>query len=169
MAQNVTVERLRELLNYDLETGVFVWRTKRNGHVSAGRVAGYINGNGYCLIMVDRKFYKAARLAWLYVKGRWPADQIDHINRNRSDDRFGNLREATRSQNKANSLKYRNNTSGYKGVSRKRNKWQADIGVSGKTVHLGCFSDPEIASHVYQKAALHFFGEFTPKCERGED
>src|SRR4029450_2313606 len=113
----LTAERLRELLDYDPETGDFTWKVNRRC-VRSGSVAGNVNCvDGYCYIGVDARRYHAHRLAWLYIKGAWPNDQIDHINGNKADNRFANLRQATHSQNQANGGRYSNNASGYNGVT----------------------------------------------------
>src|ERR1700719_1662744 len=102
-------DRLRELLSYDPETGVFRWLVRKRQNVKAGDVAGSFDGCGYCKISIDRRAYKAHRLAWLYMTGEWPPAEIDHINMNRADNRFANLRLATRHQNMANQRLYANN------------------------------------------------------------
>lgn len=158
----LSTERLRELVSYDPETGVFRRRTGR----PIGKPAGYIASKGYRYIGVDRRIYRAARLAWLYMTGEWPPEQIDHINNVRDDDRFANLRKATPSQNSANGLRYSTNTSGFKGVSQSRRDalrprpWRAEIRFKGKGYHLGFFATPEAAHAAYCDAARRFFGEF---------
>src|SRR4051812_34139236 len=96
----LTQQRLRELLDYCPETGVFTRRTKK-GHERSGDVAGYRDTHGYIKLSVDYKRYYAHRLAWLWITGVWPP-QIDHINRDRADNRLENLRVATPAQNAAN-------------------------------------------------------------------
>jgi hypothetical protein len=110
-------------------------------------VAGSVNGEGYLLIKLQRRSYKAHRLAWLYVCGVWPEDQLDHINRNRSDNRISNLREVTNKQNLQNAGKYSHNTSGHSGVSwhKQRSKWVAQIKHNHKVIHLGYFTNIEDA------------------------
>jgi hypothetical protein len=100
----LTAERLRELLDYDPETGRFIWRKDHPTakHIKAGSVAGTKNGRGYWVIGVAGAKYVAHRLAWLYVTGEWPAHLVDHENGDRLDNRFANLREATDSQNNFN-------------------------------------------------------------------
>jgi hypothetical protein len=88
----LTAERLRERLHYDAETGVFTRRVG-SGHAHAGDMAGSVHSTGYVRIGIDGGKYTAHCLAWLYVHGVWPSDQIDHINRNRSDNRIANLRQ----------------------------------------------------------------------------
>jgi hypothetical protein len=160
----LTAERLRELLDYDPLTGVFLWRVTR-GRAVAGAVAGHMETGdrtrGYWVIMIDRKLYRAHRLAWFYVHGAWPQDEIDHRNLVRQDNRMANLRQATRSQNRAN-YRLRPQNSGMKGITyrRKTGKWQAQIQVEGKKINIGSFLKPEEAHAAYRSAALHHFGEF---------
>ena len=159
---DLTASRLREVLSYDPDTGVFTWRMTRRGRAVAGKKAGSKNGRGYIIVRVDRLLHRANRLAWLYMTGSWPPGDIDHINGDRADDRWGNLRPATRSQNNANGRRPRDNTSGFKGVSWHRgcNKWQAGIGVGGRRRHLGLFDTPEAAHNSYLTAAAKLFGQF---------
>lgn len=152
-----TFGRIRNLLNYDADTGVFTWREAagRWGRIRAGTVAGGVNKiHGYREISIGGKLYKAHRLAWLYMTGEWPKEEIDHINRNRADNRFVNLREATTAQNLYNKNLYRSNTSGFVGVHWRKNcgKWQARIGVNGKRISLGHFDSPTEASNIYAEA-----------------
>lgn len=154
----VTVERVRELLKYDPETGLFTWRVNR-GRIKAGDQAGTVLQLGrteYVYIMIDHRQYRAHRLAWLYVNGTWPEDMLDHINGNGSDNRYQNLRPATCAQNSQapNKRMLPQNTSGYVGVSRKvgRSKWNASIAVSGRRIFLGAFATPEQANEAYQAA-----------------
>lgn len=157
----LTVERLKELLSYDPETGVWTWLISPRQNVAVGSPAGYLQ-NGYRVITIDRKPYRAARLAFLYMTGILPAIFIDHENLNRSDDRWSNLREASRSANGANRPINKNNTSGFKGVSwhRSAGKWGARIRVCGRSRRLGLFSTPEAAHAAYIVAADLHFGEF---------
>lgn len=158
----LTLDRLKDLLAYDPKTGTFtrlVGRPGPNGHV--GAVAGCNNGQGYIRLYVDGKPYKAHRLAWFYMTGEW-VDEVDHRNTVRSDNRWDNLREATRGQNRTNCAAYKNNTSGLKGVSlyRRTGKWKAQIQKSGQKHFLGYFDTPEAAHDAYAKAANDLFGQF---------
>lgn len=157
----MTSEKLKELLHYDPETGVFIWKVDRRGPAKAGTIAGRIKDNGYRDISVYSKRYQAHRLAWLYVYGVWPKEQLDHINGLPDDNRISNLREATNAENNQNIGKYSNNTSGYIGVDRqhKTNKWRARIQVDRVPTCLGLFDTPEEAYAAYLKAkeALHEF------------
>lgn len=165
MKKELSAERLRELLHYQPETGLFMWLTSRGGAVKAGALAGTLNTWGYAQIKIDGRLHLAHRLAWIYMTGKWPEKDIDHVNRVKSDNRWVNLREVTASQNMQNRLMYRNNTSGFRGVSwsRQANRWQARIKVSGKLIHLGYCNTPEAASVVY-KAAAERMHTHRPTC-----
>lgn len=143
----LTAEKLRELLHYDQETGIFTWKVSTSRSVKVGSVAGCQNGAGYLQIRVQSRPYLAHRLAWLYVQREWPKLDIDHINRNRSDNRIANLREVSHKQNHQNASKPSNNTSGHTGVTwRKQSaKWQARIKHNYKMIHLGYFENLEEA------------------------
>ena len=158
---DITADRVRELLEYDPATGLFEWRVAR-ANVKVGQRTGCLNSGGYRYIGIDNRLYKAHRLAWLYVYGRWPANDIDHINGVRDDNRIANLREATRSQNIANARGTRKNKSGFKGAYflKRERKWLACITVCGKRQHIGLFTTAAGAHAAYVKAAKHHFGEF---------
>jgi hypothetical protein len=156
----ITQEQLKELLNYNPETGVFTWVSAR-GNLKAGSEAGTVDYQGYIRISINNKRYRAHRLAWIYVYGEISVSEIDHINGNKQDNRILNLRLATRSQNEANKPRTRVNLSGYKGVSHTRNNhWSAQIMVNKRFIHLGIYSTAEEASAAYRIAAYEYFGEF---------
>ena len=156
----MTREKLRHLLDYDPASGVFTWRVSKSG-TKVGQVTGSIEKLGYLRIMIDGKSYKAHRLAWLWMTGEFPPDQIDHINRIKTDNRWENLRAATNQQNKMNSTNS-NNTSGKKGVSwdKQNGKWKAQIKVNGIKYHLGLYNDIEDAAVAYKNIARILHGEF---------
>lgn len=158
---HITTERLREVLSYDPETGIFTWRVSA-GTRAKGKRAGCENDNLYVLIRVDGVSYKAHRLAWQHYYGTAPSTDLDHINGVRSDNRISNLRPATRGENLRNSPKHRDNKSGFKGVywSKWAGKWHARIMISYKRIHLGFFDDPREASDAYEAKARELFGEF---------
>jgi HNH endonuclease/AP2 domain len=158
----ISNERLKELLNYDAETGIFIWIIKRRGNVNIGSVAGGKKPDGYIHIKLDGKTYKAHRLSWLYVYGKFPEKGLDHINEVKDDNRIVNLRLATDQENMQNISSPRiNNKSGYYGVSwnKKTNKWVAQIQINGKKKCLGFFKTIEEAYDVYKNAKreLHKF------------
>ena len=157
----ITQSHLKELIHYDPITGIFTWIKPRYG-VTVGKEAGSINGRGYRQIVINGKTYKAHRLAFLYHTGGFPPNEIDHVNRIKEDNRWLNLREATRSQNMSNIVKPRNNTNEFKGISWHKGvtKWIAQIQLNGKKKHLGCFDTPEEAHVAYCKASDELHGEF---------
>lgn len=157
----LTADRLREVLDYDPLTGAFTWKAPQHG-VTVGSRAGSIGAHGYRNITVNQGRYRASRLAWLYVHGAWPSGLIDHIDRDRQNDRIANLREATRSQNNGNAARRSDNTSGYKGVGfhAASGLWYAKIGVRGRVISLGYHRAKEAAARAYDRAAREHFGEF---------
>lgn len=157
----LTKQRLRELLSYDPETGDFRWLVNR-GTVRVGSVAGTPNAKGHLQIRIDGVKYYSHRLAWLWVYGAWPLDQIDHINAVKYDNRLSNLRAASSSENGRNRGAQKNNSSGLKGVyqRKKLGKWQASIKLYGKLKHLGTFTSAESASAAYAAAAHKYHGDF---------
>ena len=158
--QELTQERLKELLNYDSETGIFIW-LERRGSTPKGSRAGAANTNGHIKIVVMGVAYLAHRLVWLYHSGMWPANEIDHVNGVRDDNRRCNLRECTHAENMQNRRTPSNNKSGHIGVSwsSAAGKWAARIQSSGKTYNIGVFSSVEDAASAYReaKAIMHTF------------
>jgi hypothetical protein len=155
---------LTSILSYDPATGFFHWALPRP-KIQVGQKAGYLKKNkGYVYIEIDAKAYSGHRLAWFYVTGKMPVDQIDHINRNKSDNRFENLREASSGQNRANSKT--TNKHGLKGVRRlpwmneADRCWQASITHKKMVTYLGCFHTKEEAHSAYCEAAKTLHGEF---------
>lgn len=177
-----TQARVRELFDYSPETGVIRWRERPLGDFTrvkdwkmwktlfAGREAGCIDrggvDHGYRVIKVDGKTRAAHRVIWLYVYGKWPDDQIDHINGNRSDNRLCNLREATPTVNSQNRKRHSNNGSGILGVHwvKREAKWKAGIMVAGKAIHLGLFHSLEDAAAARAAASIKY--DFSPNHGR---
>lgn len=150
----LTQERLKELLHYDPETGIFTRNTTVGGSIK-GTKTGSKAANGYLLIRVDRVLHYAHRLAWLYMTGQWPVKFIDHINTIKIDNRFANLRQADKSQNMQNQIKpIKSNTSGFLGVTwhKAARKWAARIQINNLYINLGLFTDPSVAHHAYLEA-----------------
>lgn len=144
----LTEARLKELLYYDAATGVFLWRRADPSFKRLPwSVAGRKNEKGYLIIDVDIKPYRAHRLAWLYMYGAWPTDQLDHRNGTRDDNRISNLRDATNKENHENFALSRGNTSGYRGVSwdKNRQKFMAKVMHHGKTINVGRFDTADEA------------------------
>lgn len=154
-------ERVRELLDYDPESGRLIWKVG-TGRCVRGSEAGAIGKNGYRVIGIDGTCFLSHRLVWLHVYGSLPETDIDHIDRSRSNNRLTNLREASRAQNNGNSGLMRTNTSGKRGVSfeRSRNKWAAYIWRGNRKYHLGYFSSCDDAGRAYDHAAAEYFGDF---------
>jgi hypothetical protein len=163
----LTQARLKELLHYDPETGIFTWAISRPG-MPKGRIAGSLHNEGYIDLMIDGRHYRAHRLAWLYVYGKFPDDLIDHKDGVRSNNKISNLRECTNSTNLQNLKRgYTGTSSSFLGVSwhRKANKWVAQIVTNGKNKYLGLFNTEEDAHKAYlaAKATLHPYGEIAKK------
>ena len=160
-------DRLHELFSYEPETGHLRWKIGR-AQMKAGDIAGHpgdVDG-GYVKIGVDGKIYRAHLLIWKMVTGKEPIHQIDHENMIKHDNRWRNLREATESQNRANTGLLSSNKSGLKGVSRYSagaaygKPWQASIQINGKTRYIGHFSTKEAAHAAYAVEADKLFGKF---------
>lgn len=141
--KKLTQKRLKELLRYSKETGHFTWNVSKGSRAKAGMVAGTVQGAGYITIQIDKKIYLAHRLAWLYVEGYFPETLIDHKNRNKSDNRFCNLRVASKQCNARNSNTRRDNKSVVTGVcyDKSRGKWLVQMMVNGEKLNLGRYED----------------------------
>jgi hypothetical protein len=159
----LTAERLRTIVNYDPDTGLFTWVSAagRHGRYPAGSPAGFMHG-GYVCICIDGFDYRAHRLAWLWMTGAWPSSNLDHRDLNRANNRWDNLREATRSENGANRRQMKNNKSGFKGVSwyAPLGKWRAAITLNKHLRHIGYFANPAEAHAAYCAEAKRLHGEF---------
>jgi hypothetical protein len=162
----VIPSNLQELLSYDPHTGRFTWRITKRGHVQAGAEAGTRDPSGYIRIQIDRKLYWAHRVAFYLMTGV-EAVEVDHINRLRNDNRWGNLRDVSRHQNGANVSIRSNNTSGIPGVSwnPKARKFQAYITSFRKMTSLGYFSTLEDAAQARFEAEEAIFGRFSASTE----
>lgn len=157
----LTKENLISILDYEPSTGLFRWNKESCKRLVKGAAAGTLD-NGYIMIGIDRKQYRAHRLAWLYVYGYMPVEQIDHVNGIKTDNRIENLRLATHGQNCANRKKQSNNTSGYKGVCfiKSIGKWRARIGYNNKKIDIGFFDNPKDAAIAYSKKSIELHKEF---------
>jgi len=145
-------------LAYDPESGELTWLVGSY----AGRRAGRLDTSGYRQVFIGGRRRPATHIIWLMMTGRLPSHFIDHRNRDKADDRWANLREASRSENARNSPG-RSRYYAFKGIKplpRKSSRWQARISVDGKYKHLGCFDTPELAARAYDDAARRFHGEF---------
>ena len=163
---SLTAERLREVIQYDPDTGKLTWRKRRAG-VRFGAEAGcsWHRPDGrmsYRTVYVDGYFYRGHVLAWLYMTGEWPSGDVDHRDGDGLNNCWGNLRAATRTQNNANQRLAITNKTGIKGVSfcRATGRYKAQIHIDGKNKNLGRFHTIEEAGDAYAVAARRHFGEF---------
>lgn len=157
----LTAERLRELMHYCPESGVFkrLKQTTRGPHNHVGTR----HRTGYLYAMIDAKTYALHRLAWLYMTGKWPDNDIDHINGRSADNRFANLRDATTQTNMQNERRARkNNAYGLMGVQwrKDRQRFIAAIRVDGRLVRLGSFKTPQDAHAAYIEGKRRFHAGF---------
>lgn len=148
----LTAERLREVLSYDPETGVFK-RLISAGGATVGSSPGATDSSGYLQIRIDRKLYLAHRLAWMHMHGEWPSDLIDHINCEKQDNRLINLRQVSKAENCQN-RRYASSDSrtGFLGVRKSPYGWVAAIQAGPKMKHIGTFATPELAHEAYVAA-----------------
>jgi hypothetical protein len=164
----LTQKRLKELLYYNLNTGIFHWITPTNIHILIGQEAGSIEGTSrgreYLVIGIDHKLYKAHNLAWLYVYGYLP-ERLDHRDRNGLHNWINNLRECTNSQNAMNQGIRSDNTTGVKGIqwNERLRKYRARIGINRERIHVGYFKSLKDAEKAVFAKAKELFGEFATK------
>lgn len=161
----LTQQRLRELVDYNPETGVFLWRSNTSKYPAQslkreGKLATSVNGTGYNQLYLDGEKFYASRLAWLYMTGEWPDHYIDHENQTRADDRWVNLREATPSNNSTNKKLLSSNTSGCRGVWKQNGRWCVRITVRGVVHYLGSFVEFDDAVAAREEAAIRLHGQF---------
>jgi hypothetical protein len=152
----LTAEYLRTEFYYSSELGKFFRRFEHQGRAPWAE-CGYTARKGYRQMRVAGRAYCVHRLAWLYMTGEWPKHQIDHKNRVVDDNRWCNLRDVSQSANKLNCGMYRNNKSGFRGVSwyEPSRKWLAQITRGGKRKHIGYFDSPEEAHEAFLAAGGH--------------
>jgi hypothetical protein len=176
-----TTEYLRACFNYDPDTGILTWRARPKGHFASsknnshatintrksGKPAGTRRGvTGYVIVTMSNKMFYSHRVIWKLVTGEDPEGEIDHRNRDKGDNRWLNLRQATHAQNTHNRPRMGDNTTGYKGVylDKRRGrckKWGAVIEVTGRRRFLGLYNTPDAAAAAYSKAALHLQGDYS--------
>jgi HNH endonuclease/AP2 domain len=163
---NLTAERLREALHYAPETGIFTWRIQLSNRSATGKEAGTLNQKGYVMISVDKHTYRAHRLAFLYMTEAWPDDIVDHRDRNRANNRWENLRQATQSQNHQNQKMRKDCLHGYRGVSKhsKTGLWFVKLTVNRRSIYLGYFKTPEEACAARLAGERKYFTH-APVCE----
>lgn len=157
-------EELEAIFSYEPATGILRWRRNDSNPLYwntkyAGMEAGYINKGGHVAVSMKKKMYPAHRIIWKMMTGRDPPNDIDHIDNVHHNNKWGNLREATRQQNLMNAGLHKGKTLP-KGVSAKKGKYRACIRVNAKQLHLGTFETPAAAHAAYRAAAVKHFGEF---------
>lgn len=160
----ITAALLRELLHYCPATGKFTWRVQLSRKMPVGKVAGSLRPDGRRYVCIFGKHYFTSRLAWMYVTGEWPEHEIDHRDRNRTNDAFFNLRPSTRQQNCFNTGVRKDSSTRRKGVSyeKRTGKWFARISVSGKSKVIGTYATADQAEAAYVDAARMIQGVFAP-------
>ena len=158
----ITVQELLDLFHYDPDTGHLIWKVSLARRIKVDSIAGCKSTDGRILIGIRGRLYKAHRIIWAMVTGKWPEKHVDHINNDPSDNRWINLRLATQSENMRNMKATKANTSGVKGVSWQKNssKWRAYVILDGKQYHLGLFDDKENAIKARKEAADRLHGVF---------
>ena len=154
----LTQDELKSLVHYNPDTGLFSWiKKKPQGRYKEN--LGWITNKGYIEICIAQKRLKAHRWAWFYVHGELP-DQIDHMNGIKDDNKLCNLRVVTNKQNHENRGFQKNNTSGFKGVTKRGNKFVAQITHNQKNIYIGIFESAELASNAYNKKAQEIFTHY---------
>lgn len=157
------VDRVRKVLRYNKRTGIVSWRISSNHFIEPGDRAGYYMVNGHRLIGLEGHRFLETHIIWLIVTGQWPEHEIDHRNRKQGDNRWCNLREATRQQNVLNQAGWKHKPSGLpRGVYRKRDKFRVHITIEGRTKSLGTFSTVEEATSFRLAAERKYYGAFAP-------
>jgi hypothetical protein len=153
---------IKEFVAYDCSTGILYWIKSPNKRTNAGSVAGRVRSCGYVKIGCNGKTFMAHRVAWFLHHGAWPEKQIDHINRNKSDNRIANLRDVPQHINMRNTnLSRKNCVTGYPGVRYRpdrKNCWRTEIKVDNKTIALGCYQTAQQAHDVYLDAKRRLHG-----------
>jgi len=154
----ITQGKLKKHLSYDPNTGVFVKLTSTNNRHKVGDIAGSLDYKWYTILRIAGDNYKSHRLAFLYMTGKFPKNQVDHINHIRNDNRWINLREVTHQENNRNLSKAKNNKSGVTGVcwNCKSNMWQSYISLMGKRIYLGLFKNKQDAINARKQTEIKY-------------
>jgi hypothetical protein len=157
MSKILTQKRLKELLHYDPETGIFRWRVKHTNRVKIGDIAGWENDE-YIIMNIYSEPYKAHRLAWLYMEGYLPEHEVDHRDRIKDNNKWENLRHVSHQCNMRNKVVYKNNKSGVTGVSwhKAEKKWMSYITIMRKLIHLGYFVNLKEAAQARWEAEVKY-------------
>lgn len=156
--RSITQSYLKQIIDYDPVTGLFRWKVRASSRARAGSIAGYKSSDGYVIIGINKVSYRSHRLAWLYMNGSWPDEDIDHIDGDRANNAIINLRCASKSVNAQNHASANSNSStGLLGVFPDRGRFRARIQIAGKAKYLGPFNTPEDAhaAYVREKHKLH--------------
>lgn len=168
-------ELLRKLLDYNPDTGILIWRTRPVSMFKSQRAANAWNNrfaskeafifttkDGYRVGAIHQRLINAHRVIWAMQTGSWPEQEVDHINRKPADNRWENLRAATRAQNSQNKNSHRNSSSKFLGISwhAGKKKWAAEIVSNGRRIYLGTFVSEEAAAAAYDRAAQERHGLF---------
>lgn len=158
-------EVLRALFSYNRDTGIVVWKTKpKRSKVAVGDEVKSKFSSGYLRVMINGSTYRLHLIIWKMETGADPIDEIDHWDLDKANNKWDNLREATRSQNGMNIAITKRNTSGFKGVSKVPcGKWKASIRYQGKLIYLGHHDTREEAHAAYVAKSIELFGKFTRK------
>ena len=159
-APNLTLARLREILDYEPDTGHLIWRVRTSNRITVGRIAGSAHCAGYIQVCIDGQMFLGHRVAWFHIQGTWPAFEIDHLNGVRTDNRLVNLRDVPAAVNMQNLRRASTRSrSGILGVSWSHHsqKWTAQISLNNQQRNLGMFDSIEEAQAVYlsEKRRLH--------------
>lgn len=170
-------EVLHEFFVYEPKTGVLIWRRRTvhhfgslraceswNGHY-ADKPVGWLNANGYLATRIGKTSFLVQRIIWKLMTGLEPPEQIDHIDGDRINNRWKNLRPANENEQCWNRKTHSNNKLGLKGVSKRRNSYIARICHKGTYTYLGQFSTPELASAAYERTAKELYGKFYRKLK----
>lgn len=149
----LTQELLKEYLHYDPETGIFTWKKKTAYNTSKMEIGGKAGRNcrGYIYIGLFKKEYRAHRLAWLYVYGTLPKNNIDHINGDKSDNRIFNLRDVTQRLNNQNFAIHRGGRLPGTCFIKDKNKWRARVDIKEQKIHIGYYGTEKEAHEAYME------------------
>lgn len=152
-------ERVQELLIYNPATGSLAWKLSPGNRIKPGQKAGCVKSNGYRVVAIDKRIYYSSKLIWLYMTGEWPSMTIDHIDRNRSNEKWNNLRHISRAHNATNKSLYANNRTGVNGISRDKKSGQFDsrLTLDGKTIYLGRYPTVHGAAFARARAELDLY------------
>ena len=158
--KEISIERIRELFDYDPLTGIVTRRKYLASNAQVGAIVGSINSDGYLACDVDERSIKVHRLCWAHYYGTWPEEQVDHRDGIRTNNSIANLREATNQQNQFNRGPTKRNKHGLRGVQFRDGRWVARIRTGDHQIHLGSFKTKEEAAAAYDSRAKELHGEF---------